>query len=127
MSLPPDRSVRALIEPLLREMRLGRQWVDRTVVLVFALLTGLVVTAFTALAELATGTWVALQGSGWTGALLALLWSPVLTVAVLMWTRRFAREAGGSGIPQVLAALHDVGRDRRRRLPPDARAARARR
>lgn len=107
MSLPPDRSLRALIEPLLREMRSGRQWIDRSVVLVFALLTGLVVTAFTALADLATGTWVALQGSGWTGALLALLWTPVLTVAVLMWTRRFAREAGGSGIPQVLAALHD--------------------
>ena len=105
---PPDaRSLRALLRPLLAELRDARPWLDRAVVLVYAVLTGLVVVGFTALAEVATQTWVGLVRRGVAGALLALAWAPVLTVAVLMWTRRFAREAAGSGIPQVLAALHD--------------------
>ncbi len=36
-----------------------------------------------------------------------LLWTPLLTVAVLAWTRRFVPAALGSGIPQVVRAVDD--------------------
>lgn len=102
---PPDRIPpwQALREAVLH----SRPWIDRAVVLTYAVLTGLVVVGFTLLTELATDTHLQLRGSGWFGAGLALVWTPLLTVAVLMWTRRYAPEAAGSGIPQVIAALHD--------------------
>lgn len=102
---PPDRTSlwRTLHEALLQ----SRPWIDRAVVLTYAVLTGLVVVGFTLLTEWTTDTFMRLRGSGWFGAGLALVWTPLLTVAVLMWTRRYAPEAAGSGIPQVIAALHD--------------------
>ena len=104
---PPDRSPLALVRPLMAELRAARPWLDRAVVLVHAVLTGLVVVGFTLLAEMATGAWVGLARTGPAGMALAWLWTPVMTVAVLMWTRRLVPEAAGSGIPQVLAALHE--------------------
>lgn len=59
------------------------------------------------LTEWTADTFMRLRGSGWFGAGLALVWTPLLTVAVLMWTRRYAPKAAGSGIHQVIAALHD--------------------
>ena len=44
-----------------------------------------------------------------------LLWTPALTVAIAYATRRYFPSAGGSGIPQVKAALHDA-------LPADRRS-----
>jgi H+/Cl- antiporter ClcA len=92
---------------LLAELAAGRQWVDRAVVLGFAALTGLVVVGFTLLAEAASHGFEQLRGLGTHGPWLALLWTPLLTVAVLAWTRRYAPGALGSGIPQVVRALED--------------------
>jgi len=85
-------------------------WLDRAVVIAFAAFTGLAVVGFTLLAEAASRAhaWLrddALPG-GW-GAWLMLLWTPLLTVAVLAWTRRFVPAALGSGIPQVVRAVDD--------------------
>ncbi|MDZ7855217.1 chloride channel protein [Sphaerotilus sp.] len=101
----PDRSPSWRV--LFQALREGHRWRDQTVVLVYAVLTGLTVVGFTMLTEVATDTYMQLRGAGTFGALLALVWTPLLTVAILMWTRRFAPTAAGSGIPQVIAALHD--------------------
>lgn len=110
---PPDfwRNLR-------QELRLGRQWRDRAVVLLFAAITGLVVVGFTAVSELAVHAYQLLRSGelfggslglpAWLAAAAMLLWTPALTVAVLWWTRRFAAGAGGGGIPQVMAALDDT-------------------
>jgi H+/Cl- antiporter ClcA len=81
------------------ELAAGRHWVDRAVVLVFAVLTGLVVVGFTALSETATEAFHQLRGYGALGPWLPLLWTPAITVIVLWWTRRFVPAAMGSGIP----------------------------
>lgn len=82
-------------------------WIDRAVVLVYAAVTGLVVVGFTMLAEAASAGFEALRGAGEFGRWLPLLWTPLLTVAVLWWTLRFAPGAQGSGVPQVVLALDD--------------------
>ncbi len=102
-----------------REFREGQRWLDRAVVLAFAVATGLVVVGFTLLAESASAAFAALIQSGpatpWgpAGRFAPLLLTPALTVAVLWWTRRFVPGAAGSGIPQVMRALDET-------LPPDA-------
>lgn len=102
---------------LRRELAAGRQWRDRAIVLVYAVITGLVVVGFTLLAE-AASTWFArLAGVESVGRWLPLAWTPALTVVLLWWTRRFAPGAEGSGIPQVVAALDDrLPRQERTRL-----------
>ena len=92
---------------LLIELRAGRQWVDRGVVLGFAALTGLVVVGFTLLAEAASHGFHQIEQWGPYGRYLPLVWTPVLTVALLWWTRRYVPGALGSGIPQVVRALED--------------------
>ncbi len=83
----------------------GRQWLDRGVVLGYAVLTGSIVVGFTFLAEAASHGFERLRALGPYGPWLALVWTPALAVALLWWTRRFAPGAQGSGIPQVVAAL----------------------
>ena len=90
-----------------QELAAGRQWLDRAIVLAYALATGLLVVAFTFLAEAASHAFEQLQRWGPYGRLLPLLWTPALTVAVLWWARRFVPGAMGSGIPQVVRALED--------------------
>lgn len=97
------------------ELLAGRQWVDRVVVLCYAVLTGLVVVAFTLLAERASHLFLALGQAGGLATYLPLLWTPGLTVVLLWWTRRYAPGALGSGIPQVVRALDDE-------LPAEQRA-----
>ena len=99
---------------VLQELTLGRQWVDRAVLLGFAVLTGGVVVGFTLLAEAAIEAFRAVESWGPAGRYLVLLWTPLLTVGVLWCTRRYAPAAAGSGIPQVLRALDD-GLDHARR------------
>lgn len=82
-----------------------RQWLDRAVVLAYAVATGLVVIGFTLLAELANETFLRLGEVATIGRWLPLLWTPALAVALLWLTRRFAAGTEGSGIPQVVAAL----------------------
>ncbi len=92
---------------LQRDVLAGRQWVDRAVVLGYALATGLVVVGFTLLAEAASHGFENLQRVSAYAVYLPLLWTPLLTVALLWWTRRYATGAAGSGIPQVVRALDD--------------------
>lgn len=89
------------------ELALGRHWVDRAIVLGFAAMTGLVVVGFTLLAEAASHGFQQLRSAASWAPLLALAWTPLLTVALLWWTRRFVPGATGSGIPQVVRALED--------------------
>mgnify|MGYP005842387507 CR=1 FL=1 len=110
---PPDfwRNLR-------QELAAGRQWVDRAIVLAYAVATGLVVVGFTLLSEAASelhdhGRRADGLLGGW-GPWLALAWTPALTVAVLWLTRQLAPAALGSGVPQVVAALDDAVDDRRR-------------
>ena len=92
---------------LRQELLAGRQWIDRAVVLAFAALSGLIVVGFTLLAEEASRGFVDIQRQGTWGRFAPLLLTPVLTVAILWWTQRFAPGAVGSGIPQVMRALDE--------------------
>lgn len=85
-------------------------WLDRAVVMLFAALTGLAVVGFTLLAEAASHAHEQLRSTPALGSWapwFMLLWTPLLTVALLAWTRRFAPGALGSGIPQVVRAVDD--------------------
>lgn len=92
---------------LQREVRPGRQWADRAVVLGFAAATGLVVVGFTLLAEAASHAFESLQRVHPWAPWATLLWTPLLTVAIVWWARRHAPGTLGSGIPQVVRALDD--------------------
>lgn len=88
-----------------------RAWVDRGVVLGYAVLAGLAVVGFTLLSEWAF-EWF--QHGYAEQPWLVLLWTPALTAAIVWMTRRWVPGAAGSGIPQVMAALSPT-------LPPDMR------
>lgn len=92
---------------LQRGVLAGRHWVDRAVVLGYAVATGVIVVGFTLLAEAASHAFGQMQQLGPYAALLPLFWTPLLTVLLLWWTRRHAPGALGSGIPQVMRALDD--------------------
>lgn len=92
---------------LATQLQLGSIWRDRAVVLFFAALTGLVVVCFTYLAEAAIHAYRWLFPGGESIAWAALLWTPLLTVGIVWWTRKFVTGAAGSGIPQVVRALED--------------------
>lgn len=96
------------------ELASGRHWMDRAVVLAYAVATGLVVVGFTLLSELAIDTFERLRAWGVHGGWIALLWTPALTVAILWWTRTLAPAAAGSGVPQVIVALEDDTPEARR-------------
>ena len=83
----------------------GRQWLDRAIVLGYAVLTGLVVVGFTLLAEAASEAFHRLNSIDSIGRWAPLAWTPAAAVALLWLTRRFARGTEGSGIPQVVAVL----------------------
>ena len=79
------------------------RWQTRVVVLTFGILSGLTVVAFTWLTEHAL-EWFhhGREGMPW----LPLLWTPLCTAMVVWVTRQWAPGTAGSGIPQVMAALH---------------------
>lgn len=80
----------------------GRTWITRAVVLAFAAAAGLAVVAFTWIGERALHAFTSLvAGHGWA----VLVWTPMLTAAIVWITRRLAPSAAGSGIPQVMAAI----------------------
>ena len=91
----------------------ARPWVERAVVLAYAVLAGLAVVAFTLVSEWAFGVFEQVHAiSPW----LTLIWTPALTAGVVWLTRGFFRGAAGSGIPQVMVALtpglNAAGRER---------------
>ncbi len=91
------------LDNLRAEFRDGRRWLDRSIVLAYAVAAGLCVVAFTMLAEWAFGIFMKVYH--WQGGWLVLLWTPAITAFVVWATRRWAANAAGSGIPQVAAAL----------------------
>lgn len=91
-----------IIESIKAEFADWRLWSDRFVVLLFAVLSGLTVVAFTWMSEHALETFFRYQSQYFW---LPLIWTPLLTVAVVYVTRRFFPGTAGSGIPQVMAAL----------------------
>ena len=79
-----------------------RQWLSRAVVLAFAVAAGLAVVLFTWVSDQTIAAFAALRAwSPWA----PLIWTPCCTAALVWITRRYAPGAGGSGIPQVMAAL----------------------
>lgn len=90
------------LHTLKSELSNWRLWKDRAVVLFFAALAGLTVVMFTWLSEHALETFFRIQSRHFW---LPLFWTPLLTMAVIYFTRRFFVGAAGSGIPQVMAAL----------------------
>lgn len=88
-----------------------RAWVDRGVVLGYAVLAGLAVVGFTLLSEWAFELF---QHGYAEQPWLVLIWTPALTAGIVWLTRRWVPGAAGSGIPQVMAALSPT-------LPADMR------
>ena len=85
-----------------RELYDRHLWAGRVLVVTFAALAGLTVVSFTWLTEHALAQFFALNKSYWWAP---LIWTPLSTAAIVWLTMRFAPGAGGSGIPQVMAAL----------------------
>ena len=100
---PPMQQEPDFFHNLNEEMRDGKRWLERTVVLAYAVAAGLSVVGFTLLAEAAFGLFERVHH--YKGGWLVLLWMPAITAAAVWITRKWAPGAGGSGIPQVIAAL----------------------
>ena len=58
------------LQNLRTEMGDGRQWLDRVIVIVYAVLTGLAVVVFTLLADAAFGLYQGLRSTAW--------WAPLI-------------------------------------------------
>ena len=79
-----------------------RTWVDRGVVLGYAVLAGLCVVAFTMAADWAFAHFRSLERAyPWA----VLIWTPAVTALIACATRRWFPGATGSGIPQIKAAI----------------------
>jgi H+/Cl- antiporter ClcA len=90
-----------------RELGDWRLWTTRVLVVAFAVLAGLTIVGFTWLAEAADHRFALWRAQFWWSPLLL---APACAAAIVWCTRRYAPGAGGSGIPQVIAALgHEVG------------------
>ena len=84
------------------ELSSWRLWLDRAIVLGYAVAAGLFVVGFTIAAEWAFGWFERLHHAApWA----VLVWTPTLTAGIVWVTRRWFPGAGGSGIPQIKAAL----------------------
>ncbi|GAB2490667.1 hypothetical protein GCM10027082_47130 [Comamonas humi] len=98
-----------------QELRDGRRWLDRTIVLAYAAAAGLCVVVFTLMAD--AGFELFRHLYHWQGGWAVLLWMPALSAAIVWLTRRWVPGAAGSGIPQVMATLDPaVGEAQRGRL-----------
>lgn len=85
------------------ELSSWRLWLDRTIVLTYAVAAGGFVVLFTLLSDWASARFLQLHGwNPW----LVLLTTPLLTAGIVWATRRWFPTTAGSGIPQVKAALH---------------------
>lgn len=84
------------------ELSDGRAWLDRSIVLIYAVLAGLFVVAFTFMSETAFEWFTHLRE---TAPWAVMIWTPALTAAIVWCTRRYFPGAAGSGIPQVISAL----------------------
>ncbi|PBI82738.1 H(+)/Cl(-) exchange transporter ClcA [Variovorax boronicumulans] len=98
-------------ENLRSELSGWRVWIDRAIVLGYAVAAGIFVVGFTMASDWAFGLFHRLYESQ---AWVVLLWTPAATAGIVWATRRWFPGAAGSGIPQIKAALHPA-------LPPEQR------
>ncbi len=99
------------LENLRAELSSGRLWLDRAIVLAYAVIAGLFVVGFTmAVDRVFEGFQHFYHRAPW----LLLLWTPLVTAGIVWATRRYFPGASGSGIPQVKAAIDPA-------LPPERR------
>jgi H+/Cl- antiporter ClcA len=92
-----------IAQTLKSELQDQNLWKTRVVVLVFGAFSGLIVVALTWLGERASNLF---EHTRTMAFWLPLLWTPAWTALLVWLTRRWAPGAAGSGIPQVMAALH---------------------
>ena len=97
---------------LRQEFAEGWRWIERAIVLAYAVVAGLCVVGFTLLAETTFGWFMQLYH--WQGGWIVLLWTPTLTACIVWATRLWAPGAAGSGIPQVMAAQDSILNDQQR-------------
>lgn len=102
-----------VVNALRAELSDRKVWQTRIVVLTFGVLSGLAVVSFTWLTEHALTLFHRGRANH---AWFPLIWTPLCTAAVVWCTRRWAMGAAGSGIPQVMAALHPEVSDTSRTL-----------
>jgi H+/Cl- antiporter ClcA len=106
MNREPD-----FFEQLRAEFSSFRVWLDRAVVLGYAIAAGLFVVGFTLASDWVFGEFQRFYRA-WPWAV--LLTTPLITAGIVWFTLRFFPAAGGSGIPQIKAALHpDLPQDQR--------------
>ena len=106
MNREPD-----FLEHLRAELSSGRIWLDRAIVLGYAIAAGLFVVAFTLASDWVFGGFQRFYRA-WPWAV--LLTTPMITAGIVWFTLRFFPGASGSGIPQIKAALHPALPDERR-------------
>ncbi|MDH4050246.1 MAG: chloride channel protein [Rubrivivax sp.] len=90
-----------------------RPWVTRGIVLAFAAAAGLSVAFLTWLSEHAYHLFQRVESVGWWAP---LLWTPLVTAAVVWVTRRYFAGAAGSGIQHVMAAMETEVRHTQRSM-----------
>src|SRR5688572_2770607 len=99
------------LQNLRAELSSWRLWLDRAIVLGYAVMAGLFVVGFTIAADWAFGLFERLHHAApWA----LLLWMPAMTAGIVWITRRWFPGASGSGIPQIKAALDPA-------VPPERR------
>lgn len=106
MNREPD-----FFEHLRAELSGGRVWLDRAIVLGYAIAAGLFVVGFTLASDWVFGGFQRFYRA-WPWAV--LLTTPLLTAGIVWVTLRFFPGTSGSGIPQIKAALHPALPDERR-------------
>ena len=106
MNREPD-----FFEHLRAELSGGRVWLDRAIVLGYAIAAGLFVVGFTLASDRVFGGFQRFYRA-WPWAV--LLTTPLLTAGIVWVTLRFFPGTSGSGIPQIKAALHPALPDERR-------------
>jgi H+/Cl- antiporter ClcA len=106
MNREPD-----FFEHLRAELRGGRMWLDRAIVLGYAIAAGIFVVGFTIASDWVFGQFHRFY-SAWPWAV--LLTTPLITAGIVWATLRFFPGAAGSGIPQIKAALHPALPEERR-------------
>jgi H+/Cl- antiporter ClcA len=90
------------LENVRAELSNLRTWIDRGIVLGYAVLAGLCVVGFTITADWAFEHFRALERAHpWA----ILVWTPLVTAAIAYVTQRWFPGAAGSGIPQIKAAI----------------------
>ncbi len=109
-----------IVHALRAELSDRHRWQTRIVVLAFGILSGLTVVGFTWMTEHALNLF---ERGRTMAAWMPLLWTPVCTAAVVWTTHLWAPGAAGSGIPQVMAALHTGVEPRQRGLYVSVRLA----